>query len=51
MLVGHVRKGMTLGRYSEGPEMIAAREAVEKIKLPPLDGSPIFEPEAITPRS
>jgi Site-specific recombinase XerD len=50
-IVGHTRKGMTLGRYSEGPEMVAAREAVEKIKLPPLDGSPIFEPEAITPRT
>ncbi|WP_164854917.1 tyrosine-type recombinase/integrase [Devosia sp. 1566] len=50
-IVGHTRKGMTLGHYSEGPEMIAAREAVERIKLPPLDGSPVIQPEAITPRS
>lgn len=50
-LVGHTRPGMTLGVYSEGPEMKAARRAIEKIKLPPLDGSPIFEPEAVTPRS
>lgn len=49
-IVGHTRKGMTLGHYSEGPEMIAAREAVEKVKLPPLDGSPVIQPEAITPR-
>lgn len=50
-IVGHTRKGMTLGHYSEGPEMIAARKAIRKVKLPPLDGSPIFEPEAVTPRS
>ena len=50
-IVGHTRKGMTLGHYSEGPEMTAARKAVEKVKLPPLDGSPVNQPEAITPRS
>lgn len=50
-IVGHTRKGMTLGVYSEGPVMIAARKAIRKVKLPPLDGSPIFEPEAVTPRS
>ena len=49
-LVGHTRKGITLSVYSEGPEMQAARKTVEKIKLPPLDGSPISEPEAVTPR-
>jgi len=49
-IVGHAREGMTLGVYSEGPEMIAARKAIRRIKLPPLDGSPIFEPEAVTPR-
>src|SRR5690606_5507964 len=27
-LVGHKRSGMTLGRYSEGPEMKAARRAI-----------------------
>ena len=50
-IVGHTRKGMTLGHYSEGPEMIAARKAIRRVKFPPLDGSPIFEPEAITPRT
>jgi integrase len=50
-IVGHTRKGMTLGHYSEGPVMVAARKAIRKVKLPPLDGSPIFEPEAVTPRS
>jgi integrase len=50
-IVGHTRKGMTLGHYSEGPEIMAAREAVEKVRLPPLDGSPVIQPEAITPRS
>lgn len=50
-IVGHTRKGMTLGHYSEGPEMIAARKAIRRVKLPPLDGSPIFEPEAVTPRT
>ena len=49
-IVGHTRKGMTLGHYSEGPEMVAARKAIRRVKLPPLDGTPIFEPEAVTPR-
>lgn len=49
-IVGHKRSGITLGRYSEGPEMRAARRAVLKVKLPPLDGSPIIEPRALTPR-
>lgn len=50
-LVGHARQGMTLGVYSEGPEMRAARRTVEKIKLPPLDGSPVMQPEAVTPKT
>lgn len=49
-LVGHKRTGMTLGRYSEGPEMKAARRAVAAVKLPRLDGGPIVEARAITPR-
>lgn len=49
-LVGHAREGMTLGVYSEGPEMRAARQAVAKIKLPPLDGSPVEQPQAVTPK-
>jgi integrase len=50
-IVGHAIKGMTLGHYFEGPEMIAARKAIRGVKLPPLDGSPIYEPEAVTPRT
>lgn len=50
-IVGHKRSGLTLGRYSEGPEMPAAQKAVAKIRLPPLDGSPIIEAQALTPRS
>jgi len=50
-IVGHTRKGITLGHYSEGPEMMTAREAVEKVRLPPLDGSPAVQPQAISPRS
>lgn len=49
-LVGHKRSGITLGRYSEGPEVRAAKRAVQKVRLPPLDGSPIVEPRAMTPR-
>lgn len=48
-LVGHKRSGMTLGRYSEGPEMKAARRAIAAVKLPRLDG-PIVEAQAVTPR-
>lgn len=48
-LVGHKRSGMTLGRYSEGPEMKSARRAIAAIKLPRLDG-PIVEAQAVTPR-
>ncbi|MGB3337636.1 MAG: phage integrase SAM-like domain-containing protein [Devosia sp.] len=50
-LVGHVPKGITLSVYSEGPEMLAARRTVRKITLPPLDGSPVTEPQAVTPRN
>ena len=49
-IVGHKRSGLTLGRYSEGPEMKAAKAAVEKVRLPPLDGSPVTEAQALTPR-
>lgn len=49
-IVGHKRSGLTLGRYSEGPEMLAAEQAIVKVKLPPLDGSPIREAQALTPR-
>ncbi|MGN8094145.1 tyrosine-type recombinase/integrase [Methylobacterium sp. 22177] len=49
-IVGHKRSGLTLGRYSEGPEMEAAKVAVAKVQLPPLDGSPVREAQALTPR-
>lgn len=50
-IVGHKRSGLTLGRYSEGPEMEAAKEAIAKVRLPPLDGSPILEAQPLTPRN
>lgn len=49
-IVGHSRKGMTLGLYSGGPEFEEAREAIALVKLPPLDGSPIVEKRSLTPR-
>lgn len=33
-VVGHKRKGMTLGRYSAGPLIAQARRCVEAVKLP-----------------
>lgn len=49
-IVGHKRSGLTLGRYSAGPEMEAAKRAIAKVKLPPLDGSPVLEAQPLTPR-
>ena len=49
-IVGHKRRGMTLGRYSEWPEMKMARKCVNTVRLPPLDESPIREDRALTPR-
>lgn len=49
-IVGHKRSGITLGRYSEGPEMRAARRCVAAVKLPRLDGGPVVEARPITPR-
>lgn len=34
VVVGHARKGMTLGRYSAGPLIEQARRCVEAVKLP-----------------
>lgn len=34
-VVGHRRKGMTLGRYSAGPLIAQARRCVEAVRLPP----------------
>jgi len=42
-IVGHKRGSITLDVYSEGPKMRAARRAIARIKLPPLDGSAIKE--------
>ncbi|MBE7201429.1 MAG: tyrosine-type recombinase/integrase [Parafilimonas terrae] len=42
-IVGHTRGSITLDVYSEGPAMRAARKAIARIGLPPLDGSPIEE--------
>lgn len=46
-IVGHKRGSITLDGYSEGPEVQMARLAIEFVKLPPLDGSPIPEPETL----
>lgn len=50
-IVGHKRDGITLGRYSDGPDMRAAREAIARIALPPLDAGPIPEERTLRPRS
>lgn len=42
-LVGHKRGSITLDVYSDGPKMRAARKAIARIRLPPLDGSAIKE--------
>jgi len=49
-IVGHKRSGLTLGRYSDGPEMGAAIEAIKKVRMPPLDGSVVIEDRSLTPR-
>ncbi|MEL6061823.1 MULTISPECIES: tyrosine-type recombinase/integrase [unclassified Methylobacterium] len=49
-IVGHKRSGLTLGRYSSGPLLRQAAEAIARVKLPPLDGSPIVEPRGLRAR-
>lgn len=49
-IVGHKRSGLTLGRYSSGPLLRQAAEAIARVKLPPLDGSPIVEPRGLRGR-
>lgn len=49
-IVGHKRSSIALDIYSEGPHMRAARKAIAKLKLPPLDGSPIREEMTLRPR-
>lgn len=46
-MVGHKRGSITLDTYSEGPEGKRARLSIEFVKLPPLDGTPIIEPETL----
>ena len=48
-IVGHKRSGITLSRYSEGPEMRAARRCVAAVRLPALDRT-APEARALTPR-
>lgn len=50
-IVGHQRAGITLSRYSEGPEMDAARDCISLVTLPPLDGSPVKEQRSLRSRS
>jgi integrase len=50
-IVGHKRSGLTLGHYSEGPEIMQARRAIRKIQLPPLDGRKVVEAQALLPRT
>jgi hypothetical protein len=49
-VVGHKRSGITLGRYSGGPEMKQARRCVASVKLPPLDGRKIVESKPVLRR-
>jgi integrase len=50
-IVGHKHGSITLDVYSEGPTMQRARRAVAKVKLPPLDGSPIREIQTVRARA
>lgn len=50
-IVGHKRAGITLSRYSDGPEMDAARDCIGRVALPPLDGSPVEEQRSMRSRS
>lgn len=49
-VVGHKRQGITLSKYSAGPELQQAKRCVEAVKLPPLDKGPVKEPRLMTPR-
>lgn len=48
-IVGHARGSLTLDRYSSGPELQAALEAISMVKLPPLDGTPVVESRGLKP--
>ncbi len=49
-IVGHQRGSITLDTYSESTTIARAREAVARVKLPPLDGSPIREIQTVRAR-
>lgn len=49
-IVSHKHGSITLDVYSEGTTMQRARRAVAKVKLPPLDGSPIREIQTVRAR-
>ena len=49
-IVGHKRAGITLSRYSAGPEWDAAEDCIARVQLPPLDGSPVVEKRSLRPR-
>ncbi len=48
-IVGHARGSLTLDRYSSGPELKMALDAISKVKLPPLDGSPVVDSRGLKP--
>lgn len=48
-IVGHARGSLTLDRYSSGPQLQAALEAISLVKLPPLDGTPVVESRGLKP--
>jgi len=49
-VVGHKRQGITLSKYSAGPELRQAKRVVESVKLPALDKGPVPEPRIMMPR-
>lgn len=49
-IVGHQRGSITLDTYSESTTIARAREAIAKVQLPPLDGSPIREIQTVRAR-
>ncbi|MCP1558831.1 UNVERIFIED_ORG: integrase [Methylobacterium sp. SuP10 SLI 274] len=49
-LVGRPRSGLILGRDGSGPEMEAAKRAIGRLKLPPLDGSPVLDAQPLASR-
>jgi integrase len=50
-ILGHKNDSITLDVYSEGPVMRSVRKAIAKVRLPPLDGSPIREIQTVRARA